>query len=196
MYTNPFSSAWGANNTQEKNSSNWVVSQDSPAYGALPTFSTPPCSMTFNFTTFNSSILNCSVSGSNSLTYFYVSSNSTTTTISRRNGDVCAIIDWQRHPTIEARGILERQRTSQWLNLSSDRRRRTMTVGGKSYTWIPRGNAICLHGTDTSISGELARITQTNTTVTLQLTIPAFNAGFFEISVFATILFLSGKSVD
>ncbi|KAF8959605.1 hypothetical protein BDZ97DRAFT_1922780 [Flammula alnicola] len=211
MYTNPFSSAWGLESRDPN--SDWFSNNTPPTFGALPSMANIPYSMTFNFTMFDSSILNCSVSGTNSTTYFYVASNSTSTTVSRRNGEVYAVIDWQGHPTIQAHETLGRQRTSQWLRLSNDRRRvisfyPTVSLCYVGLTFhvdvaqcqsedeiIPGSHV--LHGDDTSaMSSELARITRVNSSVTLQITIPAFNSGFFEKSVLATILFLSGRNID
>ncbi|KAF9483057.1 hypothetical protein BDN70DRAFT_904407 [Pholiota conissans] len=179
-----------------------------PTFGALPTMENIPASMTFNFVMTNSNILACHVYGPNSTHYFSVNTNATSTTVSRRNGEMFAIIYWQRHATIQASGIIEQQRTAHWIRLSHDKRlvypsdslgkyrRRTMVVGGRTYTWTPCGNAICLHGEDTSSAGELARITRANNQVTLQLAMSAFNSGFLEVSVLSTILFLSGRDID
>ncbi|KAF8194669.1 hypothetical protein BJ912DRAFT_1040760 [Pholiota molesta] len=195
MYTNPFAAAWGAQDSRDQ--SGWASNNTTPpTFGALPTMDNIPASTTFNFVMTNSNILTCNVYGANSTPYFSVNTNSTSTTISRRNGEMFAIIYWQRHATIQASGIVELQRTGQWLRLSQDKRRRSMVVGGRTYSWIPRGNAVCLHGEDTSAAGELARITRNNAQVTLQLAMSAFNSGFFEPSVLATILFLSGRDID
>ncbi|KJA22817.1 hypothetical protein HYPSUDRAFT_185870 [Hypholoma sublateritium FD-334 SS-4] len=195
MYTNPFSSAWGSPESRESNGWSSVGSVP-PTFGVLPSMEDIPSAMIFTFNMPNSSILNCSVFGSNAAPYFTITTNSTSTTIHRRSGEVFAVINWQSHPTIQARGVLDPQRTAQWLRLSQDRKRRNMVVNGRAYTWYPRGNAICLHGTDTSAAGEIARITRANNSVTLQLSISAFNSGFFETSILATILFLSGRDID
>lgn len=153
-------------NSQSRNPGDWPNSSQGPTYGALPNLQSLPYSMTFNFIMSNSSILNCSVTGTNSLTYLYVSTNATSTTLTRRNGEVCGTITWGQHAIVEARGKIERQRTSEWLRLTGDRRlvphylseirpatdemildiysRRTMQIGGRTYSWIPRENSICV----------------------------------------------------
>ncbi|KAF9038668.1 hypothetical protein BJ165DRAFT_1531726 [Panaeolus papilionaceus] len=188
--TNPLFVGWG-NSTSN---SSWA-SNTPPTYGALPTTSVLPCAMMFTFDMTSGSVLNCSVAGSNTTVYFRVSTNSTTTTITRRSGEACATIEWYPRPVITGKAM-PMQPTSQFLPLSSDRRRRGMIFQGKPYSWIPRGNAICLHDYDGNTSGEFAIITQTHTTATLTLPIPAFNAGFFEISVVSAVLFLSGRNID
>ncbi|KAF9554424.1 hypothetical protein CPC08DRAFT_644340 [Agrocybe pediades] len=196
---NPFVASWDQNS--ESSQGTWVLGSQGPTYGALPTLPFIPYSMIFNFIMHNQSILNCNVNGTNSMTYLQISTNSTTTTISKRNGEVYGSIDWSGlHATVYAHGSIKKQRASQWARLSSDARRRLVTISGREYAWIPRGNAICvsLHSDDASKSGEIARITKNHSTatVTLQLTIEAFNAGFFEPSVLATVLFLSGRNID
>lgn len=109
-------------NSQSRNPGDWPNSSQGPTYGALPNLQSLPYSMTFNFIMSNSSILNCSVTGTNSLTYLYVSTNATSTTLTRRNGEVCGTITWGQHAIVEARGKIERQRTSEWLRLTTDRR--------------------------------------------------------------------------
>ncbi|KAF8885067.1 hypothetical protein CPB84DRAFT_1788638 [Gymnopilus junonius] len=123
---------------------------------------------TFNFLTDPSrpSVLNSVVAGTNFLEYFSIETKpgSNYTTISRRNGEIYATINWKSQPCpiIEARGTIERQRTSQWARLSSDRRRvrsffspvqtlsdtfrllrrRITMLKGREYAWVPQGQVI------------------------------------------------------
>ncbi|PPR05225.1 hypothetical protein CVT24_010331 [Panaeolus cyanescens] len=188
--TNPLFLGWGNSSSND----DWMKSTP-PTFGALPTVAVMPCAMVFTFNMAEGSILNCSVTGTNTVSYFRVVTNSTTTTILRRSGEACATIEWYPRPVISGKGI-PAQPTSQFLPISADRRRRGAMFQGKPYSWIPRGNAICLYDNDGSTSGEFAIITQNHTKATLTLPIPAFNAGFFEMSVVAAVLFLSGRNID
>lgn len=79
--------------------------------------------MVFNFSMVNSSILNCSVNGTNNLTYLHINTTASTTTIARRSGEVYGIIEWQpANTTVYAHGSIKKQRAAQWARLSSDAR--------------------------------------------------------------------------
>lgn len=130
MYTNPFALGWENDQTPHNPSS----SGGGPAFSALPIGSStmacpnPPQIAVFNFLSdpTRPSVLNSVVAGTNSLQYFNIETKpgSNYTTISRRNGEVYATVNWQTQPcpVVEARGTIERQRTSQWARLAKDRR--------------------------------------------------------------------------
>ncbi|PPQ82883.1 hypothetical protein CVT25_009700 [Psilocybe cyanescens] len=179
MYTNPFGSS-------------------GPSYGSLP-LADNPSFMKFTFDTRRSGILNCNIIGPNTLVYFNVSSSSTITTISRRNGDVYATIEWTRHPIMQIYGETGRQLTAEWIRLSPDRIQRMVTIRGRNFFWIPRGSRICLYGDDdetSGLSGEIAHISRADREVALHISLLAFNTGFLDTCVLATVLFMSGRNID
>lgn len=120
MYINPFAAAWGAPQSRESN--DWVTGNLPPTFGVLPSMEDIPSAMTFSFNMTDRSILNCRVLGNNAALYFTIATNSTTTAIYRRNGELFSVINWQSRPTIQANGVLDLQRTGHWLRLSQDRK--------------------------------------------------------------------------
>ncbi|KAL0070615.1 hypothetical protein AAF712_002456 [Marasmius tenuissimus] len=138
---NPFS-AWYENSSQAAQGSS--RSEPPPSiYGALPVGSsnaTNSSTLTFTFTAFNPSILNCTVVGPNNVPYFYVITDPSMpsyTMFKTPDGKSFGLAEWGRTPKVEVRGIVAKQATSQFLRLSSDQRFRVMQVGGHDYMWIP-----------------------------------------------------------
>lgn len=110
----------------------WNYSSDTSTpvpsiYGALPYQQRPPKTISFIFTSFNPSILNCSVVGGQNLhPYFHIITDSVSmagyTMLKTAEGKSFALVQWQQHPTVEVRGAISRQPVSGWLSLSPDRR--------------------------------------------------------------------------
>jgi hypothetical protein len=122
---NPFAS-WAT-------SSDGQSSQDSTApsiMGALPyinlTYPLAPDNITtFNFTSFNPTILNCTVLGEHNRPVFHVSTDDSMpgySVLKDVKTSNIALIEWQSSPLLEVRGILSKQKITDWLKLSSDRR--------------------------------------------------------------------------
>ena len=102
-------------------------------FGALPSLpvstsvprSMQPDSVTFQFTQFNSTILNCAVLGPQSRVAYRIVTESTTPscTIWKDNESRnIAMVQWQPNATLEIRGVTPRQRIRDWLRLSPDQR--------------------------------------------------------------------------
>lgn len=102
-------------------------------FGALPSLpvstsiprSMQPDSVTFQFTQFNSTILNCTVLGPQSRVAYRIVTESTTPscTIWKDNESRnIAMVQWQPNATLEIRGVTPRQRIRDWLRLSPDQR--------------------------------------------------------------------------
>lgn len=96
-------------------------------FGALPYSgaATQPTVVAFKFTSFNPNIMNCTVVGPQSKTYFRVTTDSPNpgfTIVHNSRGEPMTVVEWLHHPTVEIRNILSKWTTSQWLGLSRDRR--------------------------------------------------------------------------
>lgn len=102
-------------------------------YGALPSLavsasaprSIQPDSVTFQFTHFRSTVLNCSVVSPQSRVAYCVVTEATTpscTLWKDNEGRVIAKVQWQPTATLELRGVTQRQRVRDWLRLAPDHR--------------------------------------------------------------------------
>jgi hypothetical protein len=104
---NPYSQSW----------------QGQSIYGALP-FTSPDALQTFfsfRFTSFNPTVLNCTVIGPESRPYFRITTDTPMPGVSifqNSNGQDIALVQWHRHPEVELHNIVERQRVSGMLSLS------------------------------------------------------------------------------
>ncbi|KAH9479153.1 hypothetical protein JR316_0007736 [Psilocybe cubensis] len=199
MYTNPFGAFWDLPGVSDaSNEQRLATGSSGLTFGALP-LADNPCTMKFTFNSHQTGVLNSNVTGPNTLVYFNVSSSTTTTTVSRKNGDVYATVEWTRHPMMQIYGETGRIPTSHWISLSPDRTQRVVMIKGRYYYWIPRGTRICLYGDDdetATISGEIAHISRTDGEVSLNISLVAFNNGFLDACVLATVLFMSGRNID
>lgn len=96
-------------------------------HGALPFAADPSASnlVTFSFTAFNPTILNCTVIGKNTYPYFKVTTDASMsgyTAVKNPDGKTIALIEWKDHPLAEIRNVFSKQRVSEWLALSPDGR--------------------------------------------------------------------------
>jgi hypothetical protein len=128
---NPFAN-WSAGNGYSSGGS-WNQDSAPPPsiVGALPyphppSYPLPPDELiTFTFTSFNPTILNCTVLGPQNRPYFYVVTDASMPgytlwkNAERKN---IALVEWQNTPLLEARGILAKQQITNWLRLAPDRR--------------------------------------------------------------------------
>ena len=102
-------------------------------FGALPSLpisssmprSMQPDSVTFRFTNFNSTILNCVVLSPQSRVAYRIVTEPTTPACTiwkdTENRNI-AMVQWQPNATLEVRGVTPRQRVRDWLHLSPDSR--------------------------------------------------------------------------
>lgn len=125
MYgSNPFTAqdGWNAGNGQ----STWDTSAPPPSiFGALPypsVSSALPGAITLKFTSLSPTILNSKVIGPRNETYFRVVTDGGHTVLKDAQGSNIALLEWRDHPTVEARSLVVKQPTGQWLRLSTDRR--------------------------------------------------------------------------
>lgn len=123
---NPFSN-WFIDGNENK-SSNTLPS----IVGALPypQSSSYPISpddlVTFTFTSFNPTILNCNVLGPHNRPYFSIVTHASTsmpgyTFVRDVGGKNIAVVEWSASPLLEMDGINFKQKIGNWLKLASDR---------------------------------------------------------------------------
>ncbi|KAJ7103846.1 hypothetical protein C8R44DRAFT_834601 [Mycena epipterygia] len=169
-------------------------------FGALP-FTSPnalPTFFSFRFTAFNPTILNCNVVGPQSRPYFRIMTDAPmpgVTVFQNSNGQNMALVQWHRHPEVEIRGTISRQRTAEMLPLSTDQSSRTMTAGGATLSFTPRDNFIYIYS-GTSQPEMFGRISRGQDKVTLELTGEAIHLGLLEPIVVATFLLQCGRNID
>ncbi|KAJ7648717.1 hypothetical protein DFH06DRAFT_997054 [Mycena polygramma] len=193
---NPYAQGWGTQGSGQSRPSNGRPS----IFGALP-FTAPdtlPTFFSFRFTSFNPSILNCTVIGPQSRPYFRILTDTPmpgVTVFQNSNGSNIALIEWMRHPEVELRNIVARQRVSGMLSLSQDQSSRTLTANDTTFTFTPRDNFIWIYST-ASQPELLGRISRGQNTVTLDLTGEAIHLGILEPAVVATFLLQCGRNID
>ncbi|KAJ6603581.1 hypothetical protein DFH09DRAFT_1019444 [Mycena vulgaris] len=171
-------------------------------HGALPFAADPSASnlVTFYFTAFKPTILNCTVLGRNTYPYFKITTDPSLpgySAIKNPDGKVISLIEWKDRPLVEVRDVFSKQRVSEWLALSPDASHRVMKVNGQHYIWAPQKSTICLYPAATPTPELLARICRGDDgTVSLELTSTAVAAGLLETCVVATVLLQCGHKID
>ncbi|KAJ7478312.1 hypothetical protein FB451DRAFT_1032618 [Mycena latifolia] len=171
-------------------------------HGALPFAADPSASnlVTFYFTAFNPSILNCSVIGRNTFPYFKITTDSSLpgySAVKNTDDKVIALIEWKDPPLVELRNVFSKRRVTDWLALSPDASHRVMKVNGQQYIWAPKKSTICLYPAGTPAPELLGRIYRGDDgTVSLELTSTAVTAGLLETCVVATVLLQCGHKID
>lgn len=130
---NPYTAGGWSRNGGRGAQNPWGDGDAAPpsVFGALPSLplssiqsSMAPESVSFQFTNFQSTILNCTVIGpQNRTVYRIVTAQSTPScTIWKDNESRnIAMVQWQPTATLEIQGVTPRQRVREWLRLSSDR---------------------------------------------------------------------------
>lgn len=96
-------------------------------HGALPFAASRAASnsITFHFTAFDPTILNCTVVGQNTYPYFKITTDAAMpgyTVVKNSDGKTIALIEWKDRPLVEIRDVFSKQRVSDWLVLSPDAR--------------------------------------------------------------------------
>ncbi|KAL0580430.1 hypothetical protein V5O48_001583 [Marasmius crinis-equi] len=198
---NPFS-AWYDNASSGARSSSY---NDPPpsVFGALPVGSpdaTNSTIVTFTFTAFNPSIMNCTVVGPNNAPSFYVITDPAMpayTLFKTPDGKSFGLIEWGRTSQVEVRGIVAKQSTSQFLRLSSDQRFRVMQIGGHDYMWIPGQGSIMLYpaGVSASNGSRLAQMRMRGQNVILEIDQNAARSGLLNPVIVAVVLLQSGRAL-
>lgn len=113
----------------------WGQGPAPSVFGALPSPApaTPADFVTFYLTSFNPSVLNCTVIGPQQKTYFTIITDPnmpTYTVLKDAKARSIGLVEWSSgsstttstSPAIELRGVLSKQKIKEWLQLSYDRR--------------------------------------------------------------------------
>ena len=108
---------------------NTRTTDSSPSiFGALPSIPIAPTlpvfisdSLVLRFSA-SGNVLNCVLLGPQNRTLFSTSSSGTRTSFRNVDNAVFAVVDFAPHATVEVQGFAPRQRVSDWLRLTSDRR--------------------------------------------------------------------------
>ncbi|KAJ6575972.1 hypothetical protein DFH09DRAFT_1031524 [Mycena vulgaris] len=180
----------------------------------LPLYRAPadPCTevLALNFVCSRSprSILNCAVVGTDTRPYFHVVTRADyrpgETVFSTNLGRDVAAVEWVPHgggALVELHNkTLQKQLVSSWLGVSRDASYRVMSAHGQTYVWVPRGESICLYHWNPTRTADipelLARITKEDDLATLEISLPAIEAGLLEMCVVCVVLFQSGCRID
>ncbi|KAJ7097049.1 hypothetical protein B0H15DRAFT_902392 [Mycena belliarum] len=171
-------------------------------HGALPFAGDPNASnvVTFYFTAFNPTILNCTVVGRNTHPYFRITTDPSMpgyTAVKNLDGKIVALVEWKDRPLAEIRNAFSKKRVSDWLALSPDASHRVMKVDSQPYIWAPKNRTICLYPAGTPTPELLARILRRDDgIVSLELTSTAVASGLLETCVLATVLLQCGRRID
>ncbi|KAI0078326.1 hypothetical protein K474DRAFT_1594242 [Panus rudis PR-1116 ss-1] len=175
-------------------------------FGALPSLSPAeaarsmqPDSVTFQFTNFRTTILNCTIVGpQNRVAYRVVTEPvaPSCTILKDNESRNVAMVQWQPNATLEIRGVTPRQRVKEWLPLSSDRSRRKMEVRGVIYAWKPMDGFICLYKVNSTAPRILARIARAPSMVLLEMTQEALGLNLLEPCLVSTVLLVCGHNLD
>ncbi|KAH7880128.1 uncharacterized protein C8R40DRAFT_1166323 [Lentinula edodes] len=190
-------------------------------YGALP-FSSPSDTssfMTFTFIGFNPSIANCTILGPNNSPQFRVVTDSAMpgyTILKTMDGKNSALIEWREPVKVEVRGMVFKQRASEFLRISPNQRYRIMIIRSQEFMWIPNGGAVSvrkfsevpthrralnvvfsqLYTTGSSDSEFLGRISRSVGAITLEMTQNAVRLGLLQACIITTVLLQSGENID
>ncbi|KAJ3812081.1 hypothetical protein F5876DRAFT_38242 [Lentinula aff. lateritia] len=190
-------------NTARNNTTSLEGSSDPlpSIYGALP-FSSPSdtsSSMTFTFIGLNPSIANCTILGPNNSPQFRVVTDFAMpgyTILKTMEGKNSALIEWREPVKVEVRGMISKQRASEFLRVSSNKRYRIMLIRSQEFMWIPNGGAVSLYTTGSSDSEFLGRISRSVGAITLEMTQNAVRLGLLQACIITTVLLQSGENID
>ncbi|KAJ7655959.1 hypothetical protein B0H17DRAFT_956207, partial [Mycena rosella] len=170
-------------------------------FGALP-YPTPissPTFLTFRFTSCSPTLLDSTVTGPKSRTFFRVKTDSPTvgfSVIHHFANQPVVIIGWSKDPIVKIRNILSKRQTSHWLALSAEKSYRTMSALGKTFVWAPDGKYICLYSAGLGAPQIYARVFREDGEVALELTQEGVQIGLLELCVTAALLLQSGRDID
>lgn len=123
-HMNPFTQGgWSTGNSHSAGYA-WNTDDMPPSvFGALPSVSDEFDNVTYQFTGFNSTILNCSVVGPQGQVAYRVVTESTApscTIVKDLGNRNIAMVQWQPHSTLEIYRITPQQRIKDWLRVSTD----------------------------------------------------------------------------
>ncbi|KAJ7636475.1 hypothetical protein FB45DRAFT_1024595 [Roridomyces roridus] len=193
-HMNPYC-AWS--NTQVRH----AVPVATSVHGALP-FAADTCTsnmVSFQFTAFNPTILNCTVLASNMTAHYRITTDFSMagyTTLKNQDGRNIALIEWRRDkPLVEIRNMVVKQFVAHWLKLADDSIHHTMKVKGQKYIWVtPQPNTTRLYPAGNHTTPDLlAQITcAEDGVVSLDLAPSVITSGLQDTCIVATFLLQCG----
>ncbi|KAJ7249747.1 hypothetical protein B0H12DRAFT_1019520 [Mycena haematopus] len=191
---------WSTSSNPDANSTRNTAPQPS-VFGALPYPTQNQLSMfiSFRFTSFSPTILNCTVVGPHARTYFHIATDIPKpgfTVFTNTNNEPVIIIEWLTQPVLEIRGIVSKQKSAQWLSLSAENRYRTMTAKGTTFVWAPDGESLCLYAPGLGAPQTYARVTREDGAVLLEVTAEVIRMGLLEVCIAAVFLLQCGRKID
>ncbi|KAL0960280.1 hypothetical protein HGRIS_011908 [Hohenbuehelia grisea] len=194
MYTNNPYAQW-----QQGNKSAFP-SAGASVYGALPfsSSSSKPAIIAFYFD-LNPTLFNCVVTGPDNKTLYTIATDSPSpgfTIMADAHGKALVVVEWQSHPIVEVRGVVQKQHAARFLALSSDKNARHMEFRGKRYTWAPGTHALCLFNSAVNPPELLAQVTSGSRRIVMEMSSYAIQAGLTEVCVLSTFLLLCGRNID
>ncbi|THU75556.1 hypothetical protein K435DRAFT_706920 [Dendrothele bispora CBS 962.96] len=200
--TNPYAQSGWTNSSFPQACSELSGLQPS-VYGALPFTSVSGDTPTFYRFCFISDGCNFTVvDPPKSKTYFWIMDNTPTTgfmLFQNRDRKIFAVIEWRLSPgtVVEVRDVVKKQLVSSWLALSQDRSYRHMTIGGRSFVWVPRDDYIGLYSHGIANPELYAKVTKVDPSqVVLDITSAAIRLGLLDPCVVAVVLLQSGRHID
>ncbi|KAF9043920.1 hypothetical protein BJ165DRAFT_1404810 [Panaeolus papilionaceus] len=196
---NPYSQAgW---TSQERQARWYPITPQTPTYGALPTVisETSPDWISFNITTADGDVLDCTVLSPRHQPIFEISTRTSSstgylvTTMSQANGDLYSRIDWTPTPTVSITGILHRQSAFDWIRRSDlARHARTVSIRGRDYTIERYRDTLYMFTVDNTMSGSppelLIKFYRKRDGLRLDASPRAVQSGLIEPALVAIIL--------
>ncbi|KAJ7938683.1 hypothetical protein B0H13DRAFT_1587498, partial [Mycena leptocephala] len=171
-------------------------------FGALP-YSMPPnsASAAFNYVRFTFSspqgtIWNSVVTGPRSQKYYRITTDSTErgfSIVQNFGGEIIAVIEWRKHPTVEIFGTVSKRTTEH--NTCFHRFRLTI-FQGYYCTWTPDDQYIRLHDASRRDPQLLGRVFQGQKDTTIEVAVEALKLRFLKVLVVATLLLICGRNID
>ncbi|KAG7086560.1 hypothetical protein E1B28_002508 [Marasmius oreades] len=201
--TNPFSVWYDNPSHQGVRGSNYDEPPPS-VFGALPVFSpnaTNSPMLTYTFTSFNPSILNCTILGPGNTPSFNVFTDPAMpgyTIFKTPDGKSFGLLEWSQASKVEIRGAVAKQLASQFLRRSTDCRFRVMQVGGQDYMLLsgPQGTVTLYPaGVNANNNSRVAQIKCRGPNVVLEIDQNVARAGFLHACIVATVLLYSGHTI-
>ncbi|KAJ2925400.1 hypothetical protein H1R20_g11673, partial [Candolleomyces eurysporus] len=191
FYNHPFE-AWSQ-------ASGSAQSQGPSVFGALPYPADPSTMTSFFFTSYNPNIFNCTVVGPKAQPCYQIVTDDQMpgyTVVKDMEGKNVSLIEWQKQPFIEIRGMVSKQAIGTWLRLSPNKDSRAMEVRGMKYMWVPKEKTINLYAATSGNPKFVARINRSNGAIVLDFTPEAMQLGLLEPVITACLLMQCGRNID
>ncbi|KAF8650896.1 hypothetical protein AX16_005043 [Volvariella volvacea WC 439] len=176
-------------------------SQAPSIFGALPYPTAPsaPNLLTFQFLSFRPDITNCTVVGPQNQVYYQIVTephNPGYTVVKDSKGKNLSLVEWQSHPLVEIRGVMQKEPVKNWLKLSNTKTSRSMDIRGMQLVWAPQERSINLYFSTSAGVKCMAKVTRAPTAVTIEVTTEAYQMNLMDSIITATLLLQCGRNID